>query len=418
MKKKIVPFILSIILLQSICMPIYAASTKELNEQKADIEQKKEETEKKQDEVQEEISTQRKEIASLDESISEIEGELQTIGGQISTLETSIDEKTKELEKKQEEYKENDALLRERLVVMYEAGETSFLDILFGSSNLVEFISNYYTLSQLTQCDSELLQSIEQEQKEIETTKNALEKEKAEVVTLKNDKEAKNNTLKNKKTEREEKVSALSEQDKKLQAEIDSYEARVKEIEDKISEVFQEEEKRRKEEEKKNNNSSGNTSGNTSGSSSGTAGLKFDGSFIWPCNNKIITYTVKKRWGRWHKGLDIGARYENVYASASGYAYNLENPGGYGHYIMIVHGDGYITLYGHLNSYNISYGQYVKQGQVIAQSGNSGSSQGAHLHFEIRKVNSLSNYFSSSFLNPLDYLPGGYTFAAGAKTES
>ena len=126
----------------------------------------------------------------MDESISEIEGELQTIGGQISTLETSIDEKTKELEKKQEEYKENDALLRERLVVMYEAGETSFLDILFGSSNLVEFISNYYTLSQLTQCDSELLQSIEQEQKEIETTKNALEKEKAEVVTLKNDKEA------------------------------------------------------------------------------------------------------------------------------------------------------------------------------------------------------------------------------------
>ena len=413
MKKKIVPFILSIILLQSICMPIYAASTSELNEQKADIQQKKEETEKKQDEVQEEISTQRKEIASLDESISEIEGELQTIGGQISTLETSIDEKTKELEKKQEEYKENDALLRERLVVMYEAGETSFLDILFGSSNLVEFISNYYTLSQLTQCDSELLQSIEQEQKEIETTKNALEKEKAEVVTLKNDKEAKNNTLKNKKTEREEKVSALSEQDKQLQSEIDSYEAQVKKIDNDIAKIL-EDLKKKEEEAKKNNNSSGNTSGG----SSGTAGLKFDGSFIWPCNSKIITSTVKKRWGRWHKGLDIGASYENVYASASGYAYNLENPGGYGHYIMIVHGDGYITLYGHLNSYNISYGQYVKQGQVIAQSGNSGASQGAHLHFEIRKASNLSNYFSSSFLNPLDYLPGGYTFAAGAKTES
>ena len=335
MKKKIVPFILSIILLQSICMPIYAASTSELNEQKADIQQKKEETEKKQDEVQEEISTQRKEIASLDESISEIEGELQTIGGQISTLETSIDEKTKELEKKQEEYKENDALLRERLVVMYEAGETSFLDILFGSSNLVEFISNYYTLSQLTQCDSELLQSIEQEQKEIETTKNALEKEKAEVVTLKNDKEAKNNTLKNKKTEREEKVSALSEQDKQLQSEIDSYEAQVKKIDNDIAKIL-EDLKKKEEEAKKNNNSSGNTSGG----SSGTAGLKFDGSFIWPCNSKIITSTVKKRWGRWHKGLDIGASYENVYASASGYAYNLENPGGYGHYIMIVHGDG------------------------------------------------------------------------------
>ena len=119
-----------------------------------------------------------------------------------------------------------------------------------------------------------------------------------------------------------------------------------------------------------------------------------------------------------HKGLDIGASYENVYASASGYAYTLENPSGYGHYIMIIHGDGYVTLYGHLNSFKVSYGQYVSQGQVIAQSGNTGSSQGAHLHFEIRKSGSMSNYFSASPLNPLDYLPGGYTLAAGAATPS
>lgn len=413
MKKKIVPFILIFVLLQSICMPVWAASQADIdkqNQSKSEIEQKKKEAEEKQDEVQEEISEQRKEIASLDESISNIEGQLQTIGGQIASLEDSIEEKTEELEKKQKEYEENDELLRERLVVMYETGETSFLDILFGSANLVEFISNYYTLSQLTECDSELLQSIEKEQKEIEETKTALEKEKTEVETLKSEKEAKNNTLKNKKAEREEKVSALSEEDKKLQSDIDNYEAQVKKIDSDIAKIL-EDIKRKEEEANKSNGSSG-------GSSSGTQGLKFDGSFIWPCNNKIVTSAVKIRWGRWHKGIDIGARYENVYASASGYAYPLENPGGYGHYVMIVHGDGYITLYGHLNSQKVSYGQYVKQGQVIAQSGNSGSSQGAHLHFEIRKASSLSNYFSSSFLNPLDYLPGGYTLAPGATTPS
>lgn len=414
MKKKIVPFILIFVLLQSICMPVWAASQADIdkqNQDKSEIEQKKKDAKEKQDEVQGEMSEQRKQIASLDESIGEIEEELQTINGQVASLETSINQKTVELEKKQKEYEENDELLKERLVVMYEAGETSFLDILFGSANIVEFISNYYTLSQLTECDTELLQSIEKEQKEIEETKNSLEKEKTEVETLKNEKEAKNNTLKNKKIEREEKLSSLSEEDKKLQSDIDAYEAQVNKIESDIAKIVKE-----LEEQNKKNQSSG-SSGN-SGSSSGTAGLKFDGSFIWPCNNKIITSTVKMRWGRWHKGLDIGARYENVYASASGYAYNLENPGGYGHYIMIVHGDGYITLYGHLNSYNISYGQYVKQGQVIAQSGNSGASQGAHLHFEIRKASSISNYFSSTFLNPLDYLPGGYTFAAGATTPS
>lgn len=406
MKKKIIPFLMSIILLQSLYLPVYATSTSDLNNQKTEIEQKKKEAEAEQKEVKQEISEQRKEIATLDESISKLESELQTLNGQIDELETSIEQKTKDLEKKQKEYEENDELLRERLVVMYETGETSFLDILFGSSNLVEFISNYYTLSQLTQCDSELLQSIETEQKEIEETKTKLESEKTEIVSLKSDKQVKNNSLKSKKSERQEKVNALTEEDKKLQSDIDSYNAQVQKIDNDIAKILADL-KKKEEEAKKGGSSSGG---------SGTSGLHFDGSFIWPCNNKIITSIVKIRWGRWHKGIDIGASYENVYASASGYAYPLENPGGYGHYIMVVHGDGYITLYGHLNAYKVSYGQYVKQGQVIAQSGNSGASTGAHLHFEIRKASSLSNYFNSSFLDPLDYLPGGYSYAAGAKS--
>ena len=115
-----------------------------------------------------------------------------------------------------------------------------------------------------------------------------------------------------------------------------------------------------------------------------------------------------------HKGIDIAATYENVYASASGYAYNLSNPGGYGTYIIVFHGSGYATLYGHLNYSKISSGSFVSQGQVIAQSGNSGGSTGPHLHFEIRRASSVGSFFSSSAENPLNYLPGGYTLAAGA----
>ena len=245
-------------------------------------------------------------------------------------------------------------------------------------------------LSQITQCDKELLETIEKEQEEIENTKKELETNKEKVSSAKTEKETKNNLLKTQKSQRQAKADSLSAEDKALQDKIDSYNAQVAKIDSDIKKIIEDLNN-------KNNNSSGSN------------GLKFDGSFIWPCNNKIITSRVKWRWGRWHKGIDIGARYENVYASASGYAYTLENPGGYGHYIMIIHGDGYITLYGHLNSFKVSYGQYVSQGQVIAQSGNSGGSTGAHLHFEIRKASSISGFFSSSFLNPLDYLPGGYT---------
>lgn len=395
MRKKIVSFVLILILLlTSICVPIYAVTQSELNDKKSDINDKINDAKNAQSEIKEELSAQMEEIAKLDESIAEQEEEIEKLELQISNLNNSIEEKQKELEKKQKEYEDNKELLEERLVAMYETGQTSFLDILFSSSNIIEFISNYYMVAQVTNCDKELLDSIEKEQKEIETVKQTLEDEKAEVDSAKKQKETKANLLKSKKQERQTKADALSAEDKALQKQIDDYNDQVAKIEQQIKEII----------ERNNSSSNGN-------------GLKFDGSFIWPCNNKVVTSRVKWRWGRWHKGIDIGADHENVYAAASGYAYSLENPGGYGHYIMIIHGDGYITLYGHLLARYISSGQYVSQGQVIATSGGGindegrGSSTGRHLHFEIRKASSLSGFFSSSFLNPLDYLPGGYTIA-------
>jgi len=391
MKSKFISFgLVLILILTNLCVPIYAASQSELEDQKSDLNTKIDETKSQQTEVKEQLSEQRQEIEKLDESITQMEDEISTLNVQIAELENSIQEEQTKLEQKQKEHEENQALMEERLVVMYEYGDTSFLDMLFNSKNIIEFISNYYMLSQITQCDKELLETIEKEQEEIENTKKELEANKEKVSSAKTEKETKNNLLKTQKSQRQAKADSLSAEDKALQDKIDSYNAQVAKIDSDIKKIIEDLNN-------KNNNSSGSN------------GLKFDGSFIWPCNNKIITSRVKWRWGRWHKGIDIGARYENVYASASGYAYTLENPGGYGHYIMIIHGDGYITLYGHLNSFKVSYGQYVSQGQVIAQSGNSGGSTGAHLHFEIRKASSISGFFSSSFLNPLDYLPGGYT---------
>lgn len=394
MKNKLISFVIILILiLTSMCMPIYAVTQDELEDQKDDLNTKINDTKNQQDEVQEQLSEQRKEIQKLDQSITEMEDQITSLNMEIAELENSIDEAQEKLEQKQKEHEENQALMEDRLVVMYEYGDTSFLDMLFNSKNIIEFISNYYMLSQITQCDKELLETIEKEQEEIESTKKQLEEDKNKVSSAKTEKETKNNLLKAQKAERQEKANTLSAEDKALQDELDTYNAQVAKIESQIQEIIRK------------------ASQTTNG---GSNGLKFDGSFIWPCNNKIVTSRVKWRWGRWHKGIDIGANHENVYAAASGYAYNLENPGGYGNYIMIIHGDGYITLYGHLLARHISSGQYVSQGQVIATSGGGandegkGSSTGRHLHFEIRKASSLSGFFSSSFLDPLDYLPGGY----------
>ncbi len=409
MRKKIAILLCSLLMLASTALPVFATSTTGLEQQKKEINEKINEAKEQKDDVHEELSSQMKEISSLDTSISELDEQITNLSNHISSLQTSIKENEDKLVQKQKEHDENQKLMEERLVVMYERGETTFLDVLFNSDSIISFISNYYMLAELTNCDKELLDTIEKEQDEIKDTKTQLEKQKEELDSAKKEKETKNNLLKTQRAEREAKASSLSQEEKQLQSKIDDYNAKIKQIDNDIQKII--EDLRRKEEEARKKNGSSNAS-------TGISGLKFDGSFIWPCNNKIVTSTVKQRWGRMHKGIDIGARFENVYASASGYAYNLRNPGGYGNYIMIVHGDGYITLYGHLDSYKISYGQYVTQGQVIAISGNTGSSTAAHLHFEIRKASSISSYFSMSPLNPLNYLPGGYTFAAGAQTPS
>ena len=395
MKRKVISIILILIMLETYLCSVLAVTTSELNDQKADLQEKINDAKEEQAELQENLDEEMKAISSLDHEINQAEDEISKLEAQIDELEESIKEKEKLIEEKQKEYQKNEDMLEQRIVVMYETGETSFLDMLFSSASLVDFISNYYTMTQLVQFDTELLQSIEDDRKAVEEAKEELEEEKEEIESLKADKVEKVNALKTKKAEREKKAGALSSEKKALQSKIDDYNAKTKQIDQQIASILAEANKQ------------------ISGS-----GLKFDGSFIWPCNNKIITSTVKQRWGRWHKGIDIGARYENVYASASGYVYRLSNPGGYGTYMMIVHGDGYITLYGHLDHYIAGNGQYVSQGQVIAVSGNTGASTGPHLHFEIRKASSVSNYFSSNFLNPLDYLPGGYTFAAGATTAS
>ena len=112
-----------------------------------------------------------------------------------------------------------------------------------------------------------------------------------------------------------------------------------------------------------------------------------------------VTSRFGARWGRSHKGLDIGApKGTPIKAVAAGtvitssYGYN----GGYGNYIVISHSNGVQTAYGHCNSLSVNVGQKVSQGQVIGTVGNTGNSTGNHLHLEIR-VNGVAQ-------NPQNYL--------------
>lgn len=112
--------------------------------------------------------------------------------------------------------------------------------------------------------------------------------------------------------------------------------------------------------------------------------------FIWPTWGRFITcgYGWRRNPFDWsqsefHQGLDIRSNYQKVRAAKYGKVTYTGWLGGYGKTVVIAHPDGYKTLYAHLSRIIVRHGQYVKQGQHVAVSGNTGRSTGAHLHFEI-----------------------------------
>lgn len=135
-----------------------------------------------------------------------------------------------------------------------------------------------------------------------------------------------------------------------------------------------------------------------SAAGAGSAGpvRRGSGGLIWPVNGPVSS-PFGTRWGRLHAGVDIPVPVGTpVRASQSGRVIIAGPTGGYGNYICIAHGGAMSTCYGHNNSIGVSQGQSVKQGQIIAQSGNTGNSTGPHMHFEVR--------INGSPVDPMGYL--------------
>ena len=118
--------------------------------------------------------------------------------------------------------------------------------------------------------------------------------------------------------------------------------------------------------------------------------------FIWPVNAPI-TSPFGWRWGRLHEGIDLGAAYGSpIAAAAAGVVIYAGWESGYGNLVVIDHGGGLATAYGHQSRIAVSVGQSVSQGETIGYVGSTGHSTGPHLHFEVR-VNGQA-------VDPLGYL--------------
>ncbi|MBP2002323.1 murein DD-endopeptidase MepM/ murein hydrolase activator NlpD [Paenibacillus shirakamiensis] len=115
------------------------------------------------------------------------------------------------------------------------------------------------------------------------------------------------------------------------------------------------------------------------------------GLFAWPVSGHSITSKFGVRWNKLHKGLDIISSNRSILAADSGRVTFAGTRNGYGNCIVISHGNGYETLYGHLSKISVRQGERVDQGDRIGTMGDTGHSFGIHLHFEIHKNGTLQN---------------------------
>ena len=402
---KILGGLIIIIFVLQFNVMVYADEITDLQSQQSDNQKKIDETEAQKDKVSQEKNDVQSQVDELNSQIADYESQIGDLEYKINNLNTQITEAENKINEKQENYDKQQELLEKRLVATYESGETSFLDVLLSSRSLTDLISNYYMISEIAEADMNLMESIENEKKEIEEAKTTLEQSKQELDNSKTEKESMSQQLQVTKNQKSQYVSQLSQEEQDLQEEIDQLTQDNQKI---LNDIRVAQEKYRKQLEElanknQSNSNSGGTSssGSTSSGGSSTSGTSNAGGFIRPVNGGTVTCNGYYSSGRFHGAIDYGVSVGTpVYAAADGVVLTTNNlTTSYGTYVVIQHANGLQTWYAHgtPGSICVSPGESVSQGQMIMKSGNSGNSSGAHLHFEVRKAPYTYSYSATKY---------------------
>ena len=382
--KKILIVALLIVIILSTNLAVSLAATKsELQNKQSDINEQIKQTQSEISAVKEEMSDTMKQIQDLNTQISGYQSEINELEYKIDDLENDIKESQEKLEEAEKNYTKQEEAFKNRIVAQYEAGETTYLDVLLGGGSLWDMVSNWYVVSEIADLDNQMLDQIEKNKNEIAEAKKTLETSKEQIEVTKKNKEEKASALKSSQATKEQYVNELSDSEKELNSELEKLKAandaitrELKAMENKYSDKI--------------------------------ANLGGTGTLQRPVRSGVITATMYYSSGRYHGALDYGVPVgTEVYAAAEGVvlAANWSN-GGLGNYVCIQHSGGLRTYYGHGNgTFYVKPGDVVKKGQLIMLSGNTGNSSGPHLHFEVRvSPYNWSYWGNDSRRDPRNYL--------------
>ena len=366
----------------------YQQQVQQQNSAKADAEQR--------------IGTFSEQLQQIEIELKQATEELANIQGQRSAVEANIAETQKKLEAAQKRLEGREKIFEKRVRDIYINGRLSYLEVVLGSKDFNDFANRVEVLKRIIDADISLINGIKEERAEIAAAKAQLEADRAKLVELEKQAQAKQAEVEAKKQERQQLLEkARTDQATAIQA-IEELEAASQNVKAMIQQ--RQAERAAQAAAAAAAAAAAQQAGGGDASGGGYADYVVgSGALSWPTGGREITSDYGGRyhpiWGRYifHDGIDIAADYgEPVHAADGGVVVYAGWISGYGNAVIIDHGNGISTLYGHNESLTVSEGEGVSKGSVIAYAGSTGNSTGPHVHFEVRE--------NGDPVNPLGYL--------------
>ena len=396
--------------------PVFSVHAEETKEE---VEQQKEEAQQAQEEANANAEKYHKKVDKLTAAVNELDKQATDISTQIvekkqeaEDLQNEIDETQTKLAEAQVSEDNQYEAMKKRIQYLYEEGDVAYIDALMSSASFEDSLNKSEYVDQLSTYDQKQLNKLVKTKNDIAEYQQTLKDDLADVEKVKADLETKQADLDDVISQKNAEINKYSDDVEMQKALAAEYAKQESELDDKLAELARQEQQRLEEERKQreaeqqqqDNNGGSDNSGSDSDNSGSNNGGSTTGSgqFIWPVSGPITDYFGPRESptagaSSNHMGIDIGCSYGVPIAAADAGVVTVAEWGeSGGNYVMIDHGNGFVTMYLHNSSLAVSVGDVVSQGQTIAYAGSTGYSTGTHCHFSV--------FLNGSYVNPLDYL--------------
>ena len=324
-------------------------------------------------------------ISKLNRQIAAQQAQIEATQAQIDVIDGKIRLTQADITRRQAHLDVRESLFNGRVRSMAKHGSINYMALAFSSSSFNQLVDRLLTAQQIIHSDRQLLDDLRHEKAQILELGAQLNDQRGQQANLLSQQLGQQVVLQASRVQQQAALAYQQQLEASYKAQADALARQKAQIDSQVQAL------------------QALYEAQASASGGGT------GQFAWPMNPHLLSqgfgcspYLFEMYWPQCpsrhlHSGIDIAEPYGSPVMAADNGVVSLFSTGyGYGNYVIVTHGKGYATLYGHLAGFAVRDGQLVYRGQTIAFEGSSGNSTGPHLHFEIR--------YNGGYTDPCAYL--------------